>query len=371
VFLDGRRLAVHAHPARPAERPRLWAALDRVNAGQYTRYQAVARREIPVIVLEPPAPRPAGDPDAGLAAEPAAEGGPLAGRVIVLTGATSGIGLAAAEALARLGASLVLVGRDAAATHRAAVTVTGTSGNPAVRGLAADLASRAQVRSLGDELLRLPCLDVLIHCAGVWHLRRRETGDGIEETLAVNHLAPFALTVRLLPLLRATPGSRVIAVSSHAAYGGRVRWHDPGWSRGRYGPYGAYAQTKLLNVLFVQELARRVGEAADPGAARWPLAVAAAPGGVRTKLLAEAGPLLHGFMKAFAVSPERGAETVIWLATTPDLSPAAAGAWFSARRRIPYPPGARDPRAAARAWELSERLAGPGAPDPARSGISA
>jgi deazaflavin-dependent oxidoreductase (nitroreductase family) len=371
VVLDGRRRPVHARPAGPGERARLWAALDRVNAGQYTRYQAVARREIPVIVLEPRAPGPDGDPEARLVGGPAAEGGPLAGQVVVVTGATSGIGLAAEEALARLGASLVLVGRDAATGHRAALRVARASGNPAVRAVVADLASRAQVRALGDELARLPRLDVLIHCAGVWHLRRRATGDGIEETLAVNQLAPFALTIRLLPLLRATPRSRVVAASWHAAYGGRVRWHDPGWTRGRCGPYGACAQTKLLNVLFVRELARRIGDTADPGAAAWPLAVAAAPGGVRTKLLAEAGPLPHGFMKLFAVSPERGAETVVWLASAPDLPPGAAGSWFSARRRIPYPPGGRDPWAATRAWELSERLAGlgtPGGVDPGGAG---
>ena len=243
------------------------------------------------------------------------------------------------------------------------------TGNPAVRPLVADLASRAHVRALGDELARLPRLDVLVHGAGVWHLRRRETPDGIEETLAVNHLAPFALTARLLPLLRATPGARVIAVSSHAAYGGRVRWDDPGWSRGRYGPYGAYAQTKALNVLFARELARRVG--AEGGGEAGPLAIAVAPGGVRTKLLHEAGPVLHGFMKLFAVSPARGAETLVWLASAPDLPPEAAGAWYSARRRIPYPPAARDPGAAARAWELSERLAGAGDPAPASPAVSA
>jgi NAD(P)-dependent dehydrogenase (short-subunit alcohol dehydrogenase family) len=221
-----------------------------------------------------------------------------------------------------------------------------------VRPAVADLASLRQVRALGDELARLPRLDVLVHCAGVWHLRRRATVDGLEETLAVNHLAAFVLTDRLLPLLRSTPGSRVISVSSHAAYGGRVRWHDPGWAAGRYGPYGAYAQTKVLNILFARELARRVAAAGGDG----PLAVAVAPGGVRTKLLHEAGPLLHGFMKAFAVSPERGAETLVWLAAAPDLPRDAAGAWFSARRRMPFPPAARDEAAGARAWAMSERL---------------
>lgn len=152
----------------------------------------------------------------------------------------------------------------------------------------------------------------------------------------MNHLASFALTARLLPLLRATPGARVIVVSSHAAYGGRVRWDDPGWSRGRYGPYGVYAQTKVLNVLFARELARRVGAEGEGEAG--PLAIAVAPGGVRTKLLHEAGPVLHGFMKLFAVSPARGAETLVWLASAPGLPPEAAGAWYSARRRIPYPP---------------------------------
>jgi len=395
AVVGGRRRAVRARPAGAGERPRLWAALDRVNAGQYSRYQAITEREIPVFVLEPLGVSPAGGGDlpAGRGDLPAGRGdlpagggdlpagggdrtaadgrleGPMAGKVVVLTGATSGIGLAAAEALARLGASLVLVGRDAALAHGAAVRVARASGSSAVRPLVADLASRAQVRALGDELARLPRLDVLVHCAGIWHLRRRETPDGVEETLAVNHLAPFALTARLLPLLRATPGARVISVSSHAAYGGRVRWDDPGWARGRYGPYGAYAQTKVLNVLFARELARRLDEDAcgDPR----PLAIAVAPGGVRTKLLGEAGPLLHGFMKLFAASPARGAETLVWAAAAPDLPRDAAGGWFSAHGRIPYPPAARDPAAAARAWEMSERLAGAGAPGPASPGVSA
>lgn len=348
LVVDGVRRPVAARPADPGELPRLWAALDHVNSGMYSRYQAITARPIPVWVLEPAAGEPA-SPDRASAGLP---GSPLEGRLIVLTGATSGIGLAAAEALARLGASLVLVGRDAALAHGAAVRVSRVTGNAAVRPLVADLASLREVRGLGEELARLPRLDALVHCAGIWHLRRQITVEGLEETLAVNHLAPFVLTDRLLPLLRATPGSRVVSVSSHAAYGGRVRWHDPGWERGRYGPYGAYAQTKVLNVLFARELARRVAEAGDPG----PLAVAVAPGGVRTKLLHEAGPILHGFMKLFAVSPARGAETLVWLASAPDLPPDAAGSWYSARRRMPFPPGAMDPAAATRAWELSESL---------------
>jgi retinol dehydrogenase-12 len=351
VVADGTRRPVRARPAGPDELPRLWAALDHVNSGMYSRYQAITDRPIPVWVLEPAAGEPA-PPDRVSAGPP---GSPLEGRVIVLTGATSGIGLAAAEALARLGASLVLVGRDAALAHGAAVRVRRATGNMAVRPLVADLASLRQVRALGDELARLPRLDVLVHCAGVWHLRRRVTAGGLEETLVVNHLAPFVLTDRLLPLLRQTPGSRVISVSSHAAYGGRVRWRDPGWKRGRYAPYGAYAQTKVLNVLFARELARRVAAAGDPG----PLAVAVAPGGVRTKLLHEAGPFLHGFMKLFAVSPARGAETLVWLASAADLPPDAAGSWYSARRRMPYPPAAMDPAAASRAWALSEGLLAP------------
>ena len=352
VVVDGARRAVRARPADPNEWARLWTALDDVNSGMFSRYQAITDRPIPIWVLEPETAGPGALQGAMDGARKGADAAPLAGRVIVLTGATSGIGLAAAEALARLGASLVLVGRDAALAHGAAVRVGRATGNPAVRPLVADLASLRQVRALGDELARLPRLDVLVHCAGVWHLGRRVTVDGLEETLAVNHLAPFALTRRLLPLLRATPGSRVIVVGSHAAYGGRVRWHDPGWERGRYGPYGAYAQTKALNVLFARELARRVAEAGGDG----PLAVAVAPGGVRTKLLHEAGPVLHGFMKLFAVSPARGSETLVWLASAPDLPPDAAGAWYSARRRMPYPPAAADPAAASRAWALSERL---------------
>lgn len=348
VDLDGRRLAVRARPAEPGERARLWAALDGVNGGQYSRYQAITRREIPVIVL---APVGAGDPGGS-------PKGPMVGRIVVVTGATSGIGLATAEALARLGASLVLVGRDAAATHGAAARISRATGNRDVRALVADLASRRDVRALGDELARLPRIDVLAHVAGVWHLRRRETPDGIEETLAVNHLAPFALTARLMPLLASTPGARVIVVGSHAAYGGQVRWSDPTWARGRYGPYGAYAQAKVLNVLFARELARRVALSGAAG----PLVVATAPGTVRTKLLAEAGPLLHGFMCLFAASPARGAEGLVWLASTPDLPPDAAGGWFWGRRRIPGPPAAREPDAGPRAWAMTERLAGEIAP---------
>jgi deazaflavin-dependent oxidoreductase (nitroreductase family) len=344
VVLDGRRIPVLARAATAAERPRLWGALDAVNSGQYGRYQAITERPIPVMVLEPA--------DQGARAAAAPPSRLLAGRVIVVTGATSGIGLAAAEALARLGASLVLVGRDAALAHGAVVRVRRAVPGADVRPAVADLASLRQVALLGDELARLPRLDVLVHCAGVWHLRRRVTDDGLEETLAVNHLAPFALTQRLLPLLAATPGSRVVSVSSHAAYGGRVRWHDPEFTTGRYGPYGAYAQTKVLNVLFIRELARRVAAAGGEA----PLAVAVAPGGVRTKLLQEAGPLLHGFMKLFAVSPARGAETLVWLAATPALPPDAAGAWFSAGRRMPFPPAARDASGGARAWAMSEAL---------------
>ena len=276
------------------------------------------------------------------------------GRTIVLTGASSGIGAAAAIELTRRGHSVVAVGRTASkldAVHRRMQAAAGGGAVP--EPVTADLASMAEVRRLAATLLeRCPRIDVLANNAGLITTRRQESVDGHELILAVNHLAPFLLTNLLVERLVAS-GGRVVTTSSEAHRGGRI--YEDDLQLRRWGRWKAYCQSKLANVLFTSELRRRTGLPAT----------AFHPGLVRTdfgrgSLVGVAAQVIRPLYR----SAEQGAETLVWLATDAEGG-APTGAYYVDRRSRAPSAQARDAAAASRLWAASAALVGldtPGLP---------
>ena len=266
------------------------------------------------------------------------------GKVVLVTGATDGIGRQTALKLARLGASVVVHGRSAKKAEAAAAEVRAAVGEGAVHTAVADLASMAEVRRMADDVVRrFDRLDVLVNNAGVFMHERRLTEDGLETTFAVNHLAPFLLTLLLLDLLKASAPSRVVTVSSmvhiraHPAFDnlqGETRF------RGGY----AYNLSKLGNVLFTFELAERL---AGTGVTVNCLH----PGVVATRLLRTGWHVRGG------ISTERGAETSVFLASSPEVEN-VTGKFFSNRHVTEPSPLAYDRSLRQRFWVESAWLAG-------------
>ena len=258
------------------------------------------------------------------------------GRVLV-TGATAGIGAAAATALAGAGYEVIVHGRSEARCASVVETIQAQGG--IARAELAEFSSLAQVRALADRLASQN-VDVVVNNAGVWMNEAQETEDGFETTWQVNHLAPFLLTQRLLPALLGRADARVINISSSGHRSGRIHFEDVNLRRSFNGMH-AYLQSKLANVLFTQELARRtqgtslITHAVDPGA-------------VQTQLLAETG-----FNVPTAKSPEEAVEK--WLAAV--LGPegrSSSGDYFEPNGRRSEPV-TRAPELAARLWSMSER----------------
>ena len=274
----------------------------------------------------------------------------MQGRVCVVTGATAGMGQATAMELARRGATVVLVARSAERAERTRALVARAAGDDHVAVVRADLSVQAQVRAAAARILeRWPAVHVLVNNAAVYTRRREETADGIEMQLAVNHLAPFLLTNLLLDRLRAGAPARVVTLSSGAHHYGRIAWDDLGMRR-RYNGLRQYANTKLFNVLFTRELARRV-----------PAAQVAAntmhPGVVGTSLLFGGWAPLRLF-KPLMRTPEQGARTTVYLASSPDVA-GTTGGYYQDERPARIARAAGDDVAARRLWETSEEMTGP------------
>jgi NAD(P)-dependent dehydrogenase (short-subunit alcohol dehydrogenase family) len=264
------------------------------------------------------------------------------GRIVLVTGATAGIGLQTAVDLARTGVQVVLHGRSAEKVDKARRTVEEAGGR--TEGVVFDLASLASIRRGAEELARrFPRLDVLVNNAGVFMNERELTEDGLEMTFHVNHLAPFLLTNLLLKGPLTGPGARIVNVSSIAHSRGRMRFEDLQLARGFQG-YAAYAQSKLANILFTFELAERLP-------AGQLTANCLHPGVVSTKLLVE-GFGMHG-----SDTVEEGAETSVFLATSPDVE-GVTGRYFARQREVSPAPQALDVAARKQLWEISEKLSG-------------
>ena len=277
----------------------------------------------------------------------------MTGRVCVVTGATRGIGRATAEGLGTLGATLVLVCRRREDGEAVAAGIAKQGKGPAPEVVQADLSGMVAVRTAAGEILRRhDAVHVLVNNAGVVPRQREVTEDGLETQFAVNHLAPFLLTHLLLPALRKAAPSRVVTVSSTTHHGALVDFDDLQSERD-YDSAAVYAVTKLMNVLFTYELARRLrGTGVTANCLH--------PGAVATRLLADymRVPLVGGAVaKAFGATPEQGADTVLYLAASPQVA-SVTGRYFANRRETRSSPVSYDEATARRLWDVSERLAG-------------
>lgn len=278
---------------------------------------------------------------------------PMQGRVCLITGATSGIGRATALALGAMGAEVVLLCRDAAKGEATAAAVR-AAGAPRVDLLLADLARQAEVRRAAAEFLASARpLHVLINNAGVVNVRRSVTPDGIETTFAVNHLAYFLLTTLLLERLRASAPARIVNVASEAHKLGALDFDDLQNTR-RYRVMKVYGQSKLANILFTSELARRLEGSGVTANSLHPGAVAT---GLGTNNGGWARRLIR-LLRPFFRTPDDGAATSIHLATAPQLA-AVSGRYFANCREKTPSRAARDAAAARRLWAVSEQLTAP------------
>lgn len=277
----------------------------------------------------------------------------MEGKVCLVTGATGGIGLVTARELARAGARVLVVGRTPRRSAEAAARLRADAGSSIVEPLAADLSSQAEIRALAREVEnQTDRLDVLVNNAGGIFLDRRESVDGIEMTFAVNHLAYFLLTNLLLDLLRSSRPSRIVNVASGAHRGATIDFDDIG-GRERFSGWRAYQQSKLANLLFTRELARRLeGTGVTVNALH--------PGYVNSQIFRDEGwrgAIMRRAARAFAVSPERGAQTSLYLATSPDVE-GMTGGYFAKRARARSSPASHDEAAARLLWQFSEDLTG-------------
>jgi NAD(P)-dependent dehydrogenase (short-subunit alcohol dehydrogenase family) len=282
----------------------------------------------------------------------------LRGRTCLVTGATRGLGKATAIGLARLGASVVLLGRDEQLLAAARDDVCERSFNPHVSTIVADLASFDAIRSAARELAaRHPALHVLVHNAGVNPTRRKLSADGIELTLAVNHLAPYLLTHELMPMLRrgaTEKGARIVTVVSMFERFGRIAFDDLQGKRGWIGPF-AYTQSKLANVLFTYELAARLAGCGIT-------ANCVDPGLVATDLMREHVLFRPRWLRAVwgrvLSSPERGARTAIFAASAPELETVSGKCFDRRGRPLRTSRQSRNTTTQERLWKVSAELTG-------------
>lgn len=276
----------------------------------------------------------------------------IRGKTCMITGATSGIGRSTAIELGTAGAHLVLVCRNRERGEELVREIT-ANGNPEVELMLADLESQAQIRKLAADFLatRKP-LHVLINNAGVFNLKRKITSDGIEEVFAVNHLAYFLLTMLLLERIKESAPARIINIASDLHQRATMKFEDLGGERS-YGGFASYAQSKLGNVLFTYELARRL--------ARSGVTVNCVhPGAVATNLARNNGTLATVAWKligAFMKSPDDGARTQVYLALAPELE-GVTGKYFIDSKEARSSAESRDAGVARRLWDVSAQMTG-------------
>ena len=271
-------------------------------------------------------------------------------KVVLITGGTSGIGKATATALAALGAEVVVAGRNRERGEAAVGEIRRESRSEKVSLMLADLAVQAEVRELADKFkARYDRLDVLVNNAGLIQSRRTETPEGIELTLAVNHLAPFLLTNLLLDLLKSSAPSRIITVASEARRQAEIDLDDLQSER-RYRAFPVYGMTKLANILFTYELAERLRESGV-------VANCVHPGGVNTDFgnnNRSLGILLFRAMKPFMRTPRQGADTVVYLSSSPEAGRMNGKYLMDCEEVSPAQP--RDKGLQRRLWEVIEEL---------------
>jgi NAD(P)-dependent dehydrogenase (short-subunit alcohol dehydrogenase family) len=275
----------------------------------------------------------------------------MKGKVVIITGASSGIGLEAALGLAKMGAKVVMVSRDKKRGLDAAAYVKNNSGNNAVDLFLSDLSELKNVRKLAADIKKkYKKIDVLINNAGGVFGKRALTPDGFEWTFGVNHLAPFLLTNLLLPVLKKSGNARVVTVASMAHMMGQINFDDLMGEK-KYAEMGAYAQSKLANVLFASELGRRLkGTRITSNSLH--------PGVVHTKFANSGGFLSGFFYNVFGFlmeTPAQGARTSIYAASSPELE-GVTGKYLSACKVVKPAPQAINEATAKKLWDISAKL---------------
>jgi NAD(P)-dependent dehydrogenase (short-subunit alcohol dehydrogenase family) len=274
----------------------------------------------------------------------------MTGKVCIVTGANTGIGKETALGLAKLGATLVMVCRDRERGEAAQREIKQKSGNDRVELMICDFSSRNSIRQFAKAFnQRHARLDVLVNNAGVVLRERSMTEDGLESTFAINHLGYFLLTNLLLDVLKKSAPSRIVNVASTAHRYGKLDINA--WPTGRdYSAFGAYANSKLANVLFTYELARRLeGTGVTANCLH--------PGGVGTNLYRGLPKFLQALIKLVTIGPERGARTSIYLASSSKVE-GVTGKYFARRRQQKSSEASHNEEAGRRLWEMSAELTG-------------
>jgi len=273
------------------------------------------------------------------------------GKICLVTGGTNGIGKSTALELARMGGTVVIVGRNAQKTSQVVEEIRAATGNKNVDSLLADLSSQQEVRRLASEFKsRYSHLHVLLNNAGGFFMRRQLSVDGIEMTFALNHLAYFLLTNLLLDTIKASAPARIINVSSGAHASGKIEFDNLQGERD-YTPR-AYDNSKLANILFTVELARRLeGTGVTVNALH--------PGFVATGFAKNNGKVMAALVSIFAPlvgrSPAKGAETSIYLASSPSVE-GITGKYFYDSHVVPAAPQATDMMVARKLWDVSPEM---------------
>jgi len=279
----------------------------------------------------------------------------MSGKTCVVTGANAGIGKETARALAHRGAHVVLVCRNGPKGEAAMEEIRRESGSTRLDLLIADMSSMESVRALASEMQkRYPRLDVLLNNAGAALQKRTLSTDGIEMTIAGNHLGPALLTLLLRDLLKASAPSRVINVSSEAQRHARLDLNDLQFERRKYSGFAAYGQSKLLMNAFTFELARRLETSGVTANCLHPGVVRTNIGGTSPGLLFK---IIVAAIRPFMLDPKQGAEGSVYLASSPAVSQ-VSGKYFVKCKPAEPNPLLRDPKVWTAIWEWTEKMTG-------------
>ncbi len=278
----------------------------------------------------------------------------MKGKTVLITGATDGIGIVAAREIARMGANITIVGRNPQKTAETARAIQAQTGSPLVEYLVGDLSAQAQVRQVAQEFLsRHKRLDVLINNAGAVFMSRQVSADGYEMTFALNHLGYFLLTNLLLEALKASDAGRIVSTSSGAHVGASLNLADLQLERGWSG-WKAYSQSKLANIYFTSQLAEKLkGTNVTANCLH--------PGFVATNFGRSNGGIFNPAFKVIqslaAIPPEKGAQTIIYLATSPEVE-GVSGKYFSDCKETSPSAQAKDANIARQLWDASLKMTG-------------
>ncbi len=282
----------------------------------------------------------------------------MQGKVVLITGATNGIGKEAARQIAQTGATVVVAGRNAKKLTQVVAELQQQTGNPQIDGLLADLSTVAGMRSLAEQFLaRYQRLDVLLNNAGALFTERKLTVDGYERTFALNHLSYFLVTQLLLDLLKSSAPARIVNVSSGVHTGGQIRFDDL-HGASRYAPLRAYSQSKLANLMFTFEQAKRLAESNVTVNALHPGMVQTGFGRSNQGLIGRVTGIVLGLLQRVqGIGVKEGADTAVYLACSPAVEGITGAYWYK-RQQEQSSPDSHDKAQWQRLWAMSAEMVG-------------